>query len=126
MAISKDEFERLKNRETTFSVYESGTNPHTILQFLATNADKAFPPKEIATETDITPSSVRVTLTRLEKTGLVDHADTYWSINEAELGSQRAALVSRVAVDSERYGGYSRDAELDAAELPPDRTPQTE
>ena len=121
MAISKDEFEQLKEHDGTATVYESGTNPHTILQFLAANAEKAFPPKEIAAETAITPSSVRVTLMRLEKTGLVDHADKYWSINESELTSQRAALVSQQAVDSDRYGGYNRDEELSSAELPPNR-----
>jgi len=125
MAISKEEFNRLKEGEDDL-VYDSGTNAHTILEFLATRSEQAFPPKEIAAETGIPPGSVRGTLSRLSETELVEHADKYWSINEAELASQRAALVSRRAIDSDRYGGYDRESEMENAELPPDRQPREE
>ena len=125
MAISKDEFNRLKERDGD-PVYEPGTNAHTILEFLASRSEQAFPPKEIAAKTDIPPGSVRGTLSRLSETGLVEHADKYWSINEAELASRRAALVSKQAIDTDRYGAYDREAEVDNAELPPDRQPREE
>jgi len=125
MAISKDEFNRLKERDGD-PVYKPGTNAHTILEFLASRSEQAFPPKEIAAETDIPPGSVRGTLSRLSETGLVEHADKYWSINEAELASRRAALVSKQAIDTDRYGAYDREAEAENAELPPDRQPREE
>ena len=126
MAIPKDEFDQLKDRDDTPTVYESGTNAHTILQFLATHSEQAFPPKEIAAQTDIPSGSVRGTLSRLADTGLVEHADKYWSINETELATRRAALVSQQAVNTDQYGGYDREAEADNAELPPDRDRQPE
>ena len=126
MAIPKDEFDRLKSRDGDRAVYEAGTNAHTILEFLATHSEQAFPPKEIAAEIGIPPGSVRGTLSRLSETALVEHADKYWSINEAELASRRAALVSRRAIDADRYGGYDREGEIDNAELPPDRQPRKE
>ncbi len=125
MVISKDDFEKLQNADDA-TVYEEGTNPHTILQFLADNADKAFKPKELADATDITPSSVRVTLTRLKEKGFVEHTDGYWAVDEYELGTQRAALVSRQSIDSDRYQGYDRDEALKHAEFPPDRQPRDE
>jgi predicted transcriptional regulator len=121
MAISKDEFNRLKERDDDHAVYEAGTNAHTILQFLATHSDQAFPPKEIAAETEIPPGSVRGTLSRLAETGLLEHADKYWSINETELVTRRAALVSQQGIDTDQYGGFDREAESENAELPPNR-----
>ena len=126
MAISKDEFDRLKQGDDELPVYEPDTNAHTILQFLANHSEQAFPPKEIAAETEIPPGSVRGTLSRLADTGLVEHADKYWSINETELASRRATLVSQRAIDTEQYGGYDRAVEADNAELPPDRQPREE
>ena len=126
MAITKDEFDRLKDHDDDHAVYEQGTNAHTILQFLATHSEQAFPPKEIAADTGIPPGSVRGTLSRLAETGLLKHADKYWSINESELATRRAALVSQQAIDTNQYGGYDREAEADNAELPPDREPRTE
>ena len=126
MAIPKDEFDRLKNRDDDLAVYEQGTNAHTILQFLANRSEQAFPPKEIAAETEIPSGSVRGTLSRLAETGLVEHVDKYWSIDESELASRRAALVGQRAIDTEQYGGYDRTAEADNAELPPDRQPREE
>lgn len=126
MAISKDEFRRIKEGDGELTIYEEGTNPHTILEFLATHQDKAFPPSEIANQTGIPASSVRVTLTRLEDTGLVDHADKYWSINEYELGSQRAALLSQQSIDTDQYAGFDKEEEKANAELPPERQPRDE
>ena len=118
MAITKDEFDRLNDRDDDRAVYEQGTNAHTILQFLATHSEQAFPPKEIADETGIPPGSVRGTLSRLAETNLVEHAEKYWSINESELATRRAALVSQQAIDSDRYSGYDREAEAGNAEYP--------
>ena len=126
MAIPKDEFDRLKSRDGEVAVYEAGTNAHMILEFLATHSKQAFPPKEIADETGIPSGSVRGTLSRLAETGLLEHADKYWSINEAELATRRAALVSKQAIDTDQYGGYDREAETDNAELPPERAPREE
>ena len=126
MAIPKDEFDRLKSRDGDVVVYEAGTNAHTILEFLATHSEQAFPPKEIADETGIPSGSVRGTLSRLAETGLLEHADKYWSINEAELATRRAALVSKQAIDTDQYGGFDREAEADNAELPPERAPREE
>lgn len=126
IAIPKDEFDRLKESDSDLAVYEAGTNAHTILQFLASNSEQAFPPKEIADETGIPPGSVRGTLSRLAETGLLEQADKYWSINEAELASQRAALVSQQAIDTDQYGGYDCEAGAENAELPPERAPREE
>lgn len=123
MVISKDDFKKLQDADDV-TVYEEGTNPHTVLQFLADNQDKAFRPKEIAEATDVPPSSVRVTLTRLKEKGFVEHTDGYWAVEEYELGTQRAALVSRQSIDPDRYAGYDRDEALEHAEFPPDRQPR--
>lgn len=124
MVISKDDFRELQEADGEVTVYEEGTNPHTILQFLADNQDKAFRPKEIAEATDLPASSVRVTLTRLKSKGFVEHTDGYWAVDEYELGTQRAALVSMQSIDSDRYGGFDRKDALEEAELPPDRQPR--
>lgn len=121
MPISRDAFDDLRETEGTVAVYEEGTNAHAILSFLADNPDRAFRPSEIAEATNLVPSSVRVTLVRLEERDLVDHAESYWSIGEYALGTQRAALVSRLNVDPDRYGGYDRTVESTVAGLPPDR-----
>lgn len=126
MGIPKDEFKRIQDADDSITVYEEGTNPHNILQFLSSNQDRAFKPKEIADATDIPASSVRVTLTRLRSKNLVEHADQYWSINERELGTQRAALVSQRAIESHQYGGYDRTEETEYADFPPDRHPRNE
>ncbi len=121
MSITKEEFKRLQAVDDDISVYDKGTNPYTVLEFLAINQDKAFKPKKIAEETDIPPASVRVTLTRLESKGLVEHTKEYWSIDEHELGTERATLLSQRSIDPDRYEGYDRDKETEYSELPPDR-----
>jgi predicted HTH transcriptional regulator len=55
-----------------------------ILQFLASNPEQAYTPKEIHEATEVTRNSVGVVLSRLENRGLVRHRGEYWAIAEGE------------------------------------------
>jgi len=82
MPIDIDQFEqadkeRLQGRSEP-------TNAEIILQFLASNPEQAYTPKEIHEATEVTRNSVGVVLSRLEDRGLVRHRGEYWAIAEAE------------------------------------------
>jgi transcription initiation factor IIE alpha subunit len=78
---------------------KEGTQPHTILLFLAENDDKAFTQAEIHEETGIKRGSVGAVLSRLEDRSLVRHKGRYWAIAEddrlaAYAGQTRASSAS--------------------------------
>lgn len=82
---------------------KAGTQPHTVLTFLATNDDKAFTQTEIHDATDIPRSSIGVVLSRLEDRGLVRHQGRYWAIGDddrlAAYATQEAASSSSTTDD---------------------------
>lgn len=83
--------------------FEQGTQPHTILTFLATNDEQAFTQTEIHEATDIPRGSVGVVLSRLEERGLVRHRGRYWAIADderlASYAAQHAASSSSTTDD---------------------------
>lgn len=83
--------------------FEQGTQPHTILTFLAANDEQAFTQTEIHEATDISRGSVGVVLSRLEERGLVRHRGRYWAIAEderlASYAAQQAASSSSTIDD---------------------------
>ncbi|MFC7156175.1 MarR family transcriptional regulator [Halomarina halobia] len=58
------------------------TQPERVLSFLASHADKAFRPIEIAEETGIPRNSISSVLRRLEGQELVRHKGEYWAITD--------------------------------------------
>jgi len=100
MPISIDRFE--DESEDILDITE-GTQPHTILTFLAANDDQAFTQTEIHEATDIPRGSVGVVLSRLEDRGLVRHRGRYWAIADddrlASFAAQQAASSSSTTDD---------------------------
>ena len=100
MPINIDRFE---DEPTDALDIEEGTQPHTILTFLATNDEQAFTQTEIHEATEITRGSVGVVLSRLEERGLVRHRGRYWAIAEderlASYAAQQAASSSSTTDD---------------------------
>lgn len=82
-----------------------GTQPHTVLTFLATNDEQAFTQTEIHEATDLPRGSVGVVLSRLEDRGLVRHQGRYWAIGKddrlASYAAQQAA--SSVSTTDDYY-----------------------
>jgi len=80
-----------------------GTQPHTVLTFLAANDEQAFTQTEIHETTGIPRGSVGVVLSRLEDRGLVRHRGRYWAIAEderlASYAAQQAASSSSTTDD---------------------------
>lgn len=103
MPISIDRFE--SDPEDALDIQE-GTQPHTVLTFLATNDDQAFTQTEIHEATGIPRGSVGVVLSRLEDRGLVRHQGRYWAIGDderlASYGAQQAA--SSASTTDDYYG----------------------
>ena len=86
-----------------------GTQPHTILTFLAANEEKAFTQTEIHEATEIPRGSVGVVLSRLEARGLVRHRGRYWAIAEDDRLTSYAAQVA--ASSSSTTDDYYGDTE---------------
>jgi len=103
MPINIDRFE--SGPENALDIQE-GTQPHTVLTFLATNDEQAFTQTEIHEATDIPRGSVGVVLSRLEDRGLVRHQGRYWAIGDddrlASYGAQQAA--SSASTTDDYYG----------------------
>lgn len=103
MPISSDRFEG--GPEEALEL-EEGTQPHTVLTFLASNDDKAFTQSEIYEATEIPRGSVGVVLSRLEERGLVRHRGRYWTIAEDErLASFAAQQAASSASTTDDYYG---------------------
>jgi predicted transcriptional regulator of viral defense system len=104
MPINIDRFE--DEPEDALDI-EEGTQPHTILTFLAANDEQAFTQTEIHEATDIPRGSVGVVLSRLEDRGLVRHRGRYWAVAAddrlASYATQQAA--SSASTTDDYYGG---------------------
>lgn len=100
MPINIDRFE--DEPEDVLNLKE-GTQPHTILTYLAANDDHAFTQTEIHEATEIPRGSVGVVLSRLDERGLVRHRGRYWAIGKddrlASYAAQRAAGSSSTTDD---------------------------
>jgi DNA-binding IclR family transcriptional regulator len=101
MPIDIDRFE-----EGPVEVLRAGgpTNAEGILTFLASNADKAFTPKEIHVETDIPRGSVGAVLSRLEERGLVRHRGEYWAIDDTAEIEKTVTAISTARAATDRLG----------------------
>jgi predicted transcriptional regulator of viral defense system len=85
---------------------KAGTQPHTVLTFLATNDKQAFTQTEIHEATDIPRGSVGVVLSRLEDRGLVRHQGRYWAIADDErLASYAAQQAAGSGSTTDDYYG---------------------
>ena len=100
MPINIDRFE---DEPEDLLEFEAGTQPHTVLTFLAANSEQAFTQTEIHEATDIPRGSVGVVLSRLDERGLVRHRGRYWAIAKderlASYAAQQAASSSSTADD---------------------------
>lgn len=100
MPINIDRFEDGPGELLDFT---EGTQPHTVLTFLATNNEQAFTQTEIHEATGIPRGSIGVVLSRLEERDLVRHRGRYWAIAEderlASYAAQQAASSSSTTDD---------------------------
>ena len=86
MSIDRDTFENTSKEELAgLSI------PDQVLGFLATNEDRAFKPREIASQIGVDEGAVSTALSRLKDRSLVEHKATYWAVTD----------------DTERLEGYS-------------------
>jgi predicted transcriptional regulator of viral defense system len=107
MPINIDRFE--DESEDTLNIGE-GTQPHTILSFLAANDEQAFTQTEIHEATEIPRGSVGVVLSRLEDRGLVRHRGRYWAIAEDDrLSSYAAQQAASSASTADDYYGDTEE-----------------
>lgn len=86
------------------------SQPEQVLSFLASNADKAYRPVEIADATDIAENSINAVLTRLRKRELVRHRGNYWAITD-DVDRLRSLTQYELATESlnELYGSEDPD-----------------
>jgi len=101
--INIDRFE--DESEEVLDITE-GTQPHTVLTFLADNDEQAFTQTEIHEATKIPRGSVGVVLSRLEERGLVRHRGRYWAIAEDDRLTSYAAqeAASSSSTTDDYYG----------------------
>ena len=86
MSIDRDTFENTSKEELAgLSI------PDRVLGFLATNEDRAFKAREIASQIGVDEGAVSTALSRLKDRSLVEHKATYWAVTD----------------DTERLEGYS-------------------
>ena len=86
MSIDRDTFENTSKEELAgLSI------PDQVLGFLATNEDRAFKAREIASQIGVDEGAVSTALSRLKDRSLVEHKATYWAVTD----------------DTERLKGYS-------------------
>ncbi len=105
MPINIDRFE--DESEAVLDITE-GTQPHTVLTFLADNDEQAFTQTEIHEATQIPRGSVGVVLSRLEERGLVRHRGRYWAIAEDErLASYAAQEAASSSSTTDDYYGQT-------------------
>jgi Mn-dependent DtxR family transcriptional regulator len=78
-----------------------------VLGFLATNQDRAFKAREIASQIGVDKGAFNTALSRLKDRDLVEHKATYWA----------------VTADTERLDRYSgcEQARAQPAKTPPER-----
>jgi DNA-binding transcriptional ArsR family regulator len=94
MSIDRDTFDNTSEDELAdLSV------PDQVLGFLATNEDRAFKAREIASQIGVDEGAVSTALSRLKDRGLVEHKATYWAITDHD---------ERL----EGYSGYERATAL--------------
>ncbi len=103
MPISIDRFE---DESKDILELTKGTQPYTVLTFLAANDDQAFTQTEIHEATEIPRGSVGVVLSRLEERGLVRHRGRYWAIAEDDRLTSYAAqeAASSSSTTDDYYG----------------------
>lgn len=118
MSIDIETFE-----ETPEEELREMSNPERVLQFLATNDDRAFKAAEIAERTEVNRNSISTVLARLEDRGLVRHKGEYWAIGDPERirsfdGYQRATERLNERFGSEdvaAWRDHAPDQERDAS-----------
>jgi len=86
MSIDRDTFENASEDELA-----DLSAPDQVLGYLATNEERAFKAREIASQIGVDEGAVSTALSRLKDRGLVEHKATYWAITD----------------DTDRLEGYS-------------------
>lgn len=110
MPIKLDEFE--ETPEDALRI-RKGTNAEKVLNFLSENPDKAFTRKEIAGAAEIKDGSIGVTLSRLEKKGLVRHKGNYWALAEDHKIATLISEASGTKTANDTLGTESEEEWLD-------------
>ena len=87
MFIVRDTFENKSEDEL-----EELSVPEHVLGFLVANDDRAFKPREIASQIGVDEGAVSTALSRVKNRGLVEQQVTYWAVTD----------------DAERLNGYSK------------------
>ena len=106
MSIDRETFENASEGEL-----EGLSTPDQVLGFLATNEDRAFKAREIATQVELDEGAVSTALSRLKERGLVEHEATYWAIatNDTRLEGY-SGYVRATALFNEQLGEEDTDA----------------
>jgi len=81
-----------------------GTNAYEILNFLASNPERGYTPKEISEQTGVPRGSVGTTLSRLAEHDLVRHKEPYWAVGEDDRLAAYGAMVHGIDGAEERFG----------------------
>ncbi|APE96486.1 MarR family transcriptional regulator [Halodesulfurarchaeum formicicum] len=104
MPISID---RLENEPPEVLAVREGTQPYTVLQFLAKNDNQAYTQTEIAETTGIDRGSVGAVLSRLDDRDLVRHKGRYWAIGTDDRLAAFAAQqqASSMSTTDDYYAG---------------------
>jgi len=108
MPIPKDEFRSIDEDGPSLPDLAPDTTQGAVYRFLFEHADQAFRQREIVDAVDIPEGSMGPTLKRLEKHGLVEHRDRFWTIADTEHAVASAGLHATAAAD-ELDGGFSDD-----------------
>jgi predicted transcriptional regulator of viral defense system len=107
MPINIDRFE---DEPSDVLDIKEGTQPHTILAFLAAHDDQAFTQTELHEATDIPRGSVGVVLSRLEERGLVRHRGRYWAIaGDERLAAYTAQQAASSSSTTDDYYGETEE-----------------
>lgn len=112
MPVTFDEYEP---DDEGFLTVEEGSNAYMILDFLATNPDTGYTPKEIHEATDIPRGSVGTTLSRLEDHGLVRHKEPYWAIADEDRLAAYEGIQHGLDAATDRFPPEEREEWLEHA-----------
>ena len=94
MSIDRERFDSADEAEL-----RNVSVPDQVLGFLASNDDRAFEAREVASRTELDVGAVSTALSRLKERGLVEHKASYWAVTD-----DRDRL--------RRYDGYERATAL--------------
>jgi len=106
MSIDRDTFENTSEDEL-----EGLSVPDQVLGFLATNEDRVFKAREIASQIGVDEGAVSTALSRLKDRGLVEHKATYWAVTDDPERLDRFSGYERAtALFNDQLGTEDKDS----------------